>query len=113
MRPPFVGAAADCGSAVAAASAAASRPRSRGRARAPAPRRGFSRLLGRRVLVGRLETSSPCLADHATVCPTGTSPAATAIFSSTPDASASTSWVALSVSSSYSGSPFSTGRPRP
>jgi len=48
---------------------------------------------------------------NATVCPTGTSPSAIAILSRTPAASASTSCVTLSVSSSNSGSPFSTGSP--
>ena len=43
-------------------------------------------------------TSSPSSPITATVSPTGTSPEATAIFSSTPLASASTSCVALSVS---------------
>jgi hypothetical protein len=43
---------------------------------------------------------SPCSPIQAIVCPTGTSPSATAIRSRTPDASASTSWVTLSVSSS-------------
>src|SRR5215470_1984254 len=47
----------------------------------------------------------------ATVSPTGTSPSETAILSSTPAASASTSWVTLSVSSSNSGSPRWTGSP--
>jgi hypothetical protein len=56
-------------------------------------------------------TSSPSEPMNATVCPTGTSPSATAILSRTPAASASTSWVTLSVSSSKSGSPFSTGSP--
>src|SRR5436190_20607354 len=45
------------------------------------------------------------------VSPTGTSPASTAIFSSVPAKSASTSCVTFSVSSSYSGSPFSTCSP--
>src|SRR5437764_15471994 len=45
------------------------------------------------------------------VWPTSTSPSDTAIFSRTPVASASTSCVTLSVSSSYSGSPFSTASP--
>src|SRR5438874_10893917 len=45
------------------------------------------------------------------VWPTSTSPSATAIFRRTPLASASTSCVTLSVSSSYSGSPFSTASP--
>src|SRR3954466_1066927 len=56
-------------------------------------------------------TSSPSEPMNATVCPTGTSPSATAILSRTPAASASTSCVTLSVSSSKSGSPFSTGSP--
>src|SRR6185436_10718934 len=43
--------------------------------------------------------------------PTGTSPSGTTIFSRTPEASASTSCVTLSVSSSKSGSPFSTLSP--
>ena len=47
----------------------------------------------------------------AIVAPTATSPSATTIFRSTPSASASTSWVTLSVSSSYSGSFFLTGSP--
>src|SRR5689334_4478986 len=47
----------------------------------------------------------------AIVSPTGTSPDSTAIFNSTPLASASTSCVALSVSTSKSGSPFSTRSP--
>jgi len=42
------------------------------------------------------------------VLPTSTSPSGIAIFSSTPLASASTSWVTLSVSSSKSASPFCT-----
>src|SRR5919198_1167435 len=56
-------------------------------------------------------TFSPCSPITAIVLPTSTSPSLTAIFSRTPDASASTSCVTLSVSSSYSGSPFSTGSP--
>src|SRR3954454_2154514 len=56
-------------------------------------------------------TSSPSAPMKATVCPTGTSPSATAILSRTPAASASTSCVTLSVSSSNSGSPFCTGSP--
>ncbi len=47
----------------------------------------------------------------AIVSPTGTSPAGTAIRSRTPLASASTSCVTLSVSSSKSGSPFATRSP--
>ena len=43
---------------------------------------------------------SPCSPMNAIVVPTGTSPSATAIFSNTPAASASTSCVTLSVSSS-------------
>ena len=45
-------------------------------------------------------TSSPSSPMTATVCPTGTSPSWTAIFSRTPEASASTSCVTFSVSSS-------------
>src|SRR5262249_4808793 len=56
-------------------------------------------------------TSSPCSPITATVWPTSTSPSATAILSRTPDASASTSCVTFSVSSSYSGSPLSTVSP--
>ena len=56
-------------------------------------------------------TVSPSLPMKAIVRPTSTSPSATAIFKRTPLASASTSWVTLSVSSSYSGSPFATGSP--
>src|SRR5207249_11531499 len=56
-------------------------------------------------------TCSPCSPITAIVLPTATSPSATAIFRRTPDASASTSWVTLSVSSSYRGSPFSTSSP--
>src|SRR4029079_17607249 len=48
---------------------------------------------------------------NATVCPTGTSPSATAILSRTPAASASTSCVTLSVSSSNSASPFPPASP--
>ena len=44
--------------------------------------------------------SSPSSPITAIVFPTGTSPSATAIFSSTPEKSASTSCVTLSVSSS-------------
>ena len=47
-----------------------------------------------------IETSSPCSPMTAIVLPTSTSPSSTAIFSRTPDASASTSCVTLSVSSS-------------
>src|SRR4029453_19471052 len=47
----------------------------------------------------------------ATVRPTGTSPSSTEILRSTPEASASTSCVTFSVSTSYSGSPFSTRSP--
>src|SRR5436305_10586729 len=57
------------------------------------------------------ETDSPASPITAIVWPTGTSPDSTAIFSSTPLASASTSCVALSVSTSKSGSPFSTRSP--
>ena len=46
------------------------------------------------------ETSSPSSPITAIVLPTSTSPSETAIFSRTPDASASTSCVTLSVSSS-------------
>jgi hypothetical protein len=46
------------------------------------------------------ETCSPSSPITAIVWPTGTSPSATAICSRTPEASASTSWVTLSVSSS-------------
>src|SRR5262245_29363055 len=46
-----------------------------------------------------------------TVVPTSTSPSAMTIFRRTPSDSASTSWVTLSVSSSYSGSPFATASP--
>src|SRR5207237_2278097 len=56
-------------------------------------------------------TASPSSPMTAIVWPTGTSPDSTAIFSSTPLASASTSCVALSVSTSKSGSPFSTRSP--
>ena len=45
-------------------------------------------------------TSSPSSPITAIVLPTSTSPSSTAIFRRTPDASASTSWVTLSVSSS-------------
>ncbi len=45
-------------------------------------------------------TSSPSLPMKAIVLPTSTSPESTTIFSRTPSASASTSWVTLSVSSS-------------
>ena len=45
-------------------------------------------------------TSSPSLPMNAIVRPTSTSPEGTTIFSSTPSASASTSCVTLSVSSS-------------
>src|ERR671933_180743 len=47
----------------------------------------------------------------AIVVPTSASPSGTVILSRTPPASASTSCVTLSVSSSYSGSPFSTRSP--
>src|SRR5215475_7542494 len=56
-------------------------------------------------------TVSPASPMTAIVSPTGTSPDSTAIFSRTPLASASTSCVALSVSTSKSGSPFSTRSP--
>src|SRR5579884_1075954 len=56
-------------------------------------------------------TSSPASPIHAIVCPTGASPSASAIFSSTPEKSDSTSCVTLSVSTSKSGSPFSTCSP--
>src|SRR5712691_2393375 len=56
-------------------------------------------------------TASPSSPITAIVLPTSTSPSDTAIFSRTPDASASTSCVTLSVSSSYRGSPFSTCSP--
>ena len=46
------------------------------------------------------DTSSPCSPITATVRPTSTSPSWTAILSRTPEASASTSWVTFSVSSS-------------
>ena len=48
---------------------------------------------------------------YAIVCPTGASPSASAIFSSTPAKSDSTSCVTLSVSTSKSGSPFATASP--
>src|SRR5262249_14007697 len=60
---------------------------------------------------GSTATVSPASPLTASVWPTGTSPDSTAIFSSTPLASASTSCVALSVSTSKSGSPFSTRSP--
>src|SRR4051812_32212384 len=47
----------------------------------------------------------------AIVVPTSASPCGTVILSKTPATSASTSCVTLSVSSSYSGSPFSTWSP--
>src|SRR6266567_422827 len=56
-------------------------------------------------------TCSPCSPITAIVLPTSTSPEEIAIFRRTPDASASTSCVTFSVSSSYSGSPFSTASP--
>ena len=49
---------------------------------------------------GSAATSSPCSPITAIVLPTSTSPAETEIFKRTPEASASTSWVTLSVSSS-------------
>ena len=55
--------------------------------------------------------SSPSLPMTPTVVPTSTSPSATTILSRMPSASASTSWVTLSVSSSYSGSRFATASP--
>src|SRR5439155_19801507 len=57
------------------------------------------------------DTSSPWAPMSAIVVPTSTSPSATTILSRTPPESASTSCVTLSVSSSYSGSPFSTVSP--
>ena len=81
----------------------------RGRAcRARAPRRARARetpppAAPRRPRLGSAsgaETCSPSSPITAIVCPTGTSPSATAIFSRTPEASASTSCVTLSVSSS-------------
>ena len=56
-------------------------------------------------------TSSPGSPIQAIVWPTGASPSASAICSSTPAKSDSTSWVTLSVSTSKSGSPFSTCSP--
>ena len=58
---------------------------------------GFAAASGAGVSSG---TDSPCSPITAIVFPTSTSPSEIAILSSTPDASASTSWVTLSVSSS-------------
>ena len=88
---------------------AASRPRSRSSSRAGAARAfllGAPRPTSRRRSSGSGSlgsasgTSSPSSPMTAIVWPTGTSPSWTAIFSSTPDASASTSCVTFSVSSS-------------
>ena len=84
-----------------ARSAAAARPRSRSGSRAGAidgastPTPDSAEPGG-----GSSGTGSPSAPTNAIVWPTGTSPSRTAIFSSTPSASASTSWVTLSVSSS-------------
>ncbi len=56
-------------------------------------------------------TVSPAAPMKPIVRPTSTSPVGIAIFRRTPSASASTSCVTLSVSSSYSGSPFATCSP--
>src|SRR4029453_15058962 len=56
-------------------------------------------------------TSSPSSPTAAPLWPAGTSPSSTEIFRRTPEASASTSCVTFSVSTSYSGSPFSTRSP--
>src|SRR6266516_3776291 len=61
--------------------------------------------------LGGASTCSPCSPITAIVLPTSTSPEEIAIFRRTPDASASTSCVTFSVSSSYSASPFSTLSP--
>jgi hypothetical protein len=57
------------------------------------------------------DTSSPSDPSTATVVPTSASPSVTTIFRSTPSASASTSCVTLSVSSSKRGSPLATLSP--
>src|SRR3954466_7555461 len=84
-----------------AAAAAAARPSWRSGSRFGASA-GFSADAG---------ASSPALPMNAIVSPTGTSPSDTAILIRTPSASASTSCVTLSVSSSQSGSPFWTASP--
>jgi hypothetical protein len=58
-----------------------------------------------------IEKASPSLPMTAIVVPTSTSPSGMTILRSTPSASASTSCVTLSVSSSYSGSRFRTSSP--
>ena len=87
---PFVLGAVDGAGCSWAASAAAARPSSRSGSRFGASA-GFSADAG---------ASSPSLPMKPIVSPTGTSPSVTAILRSTPDASASTSCVTLSVSSS-------------
>ena len=101
MRPPFV-VARGCGRRrlVARRLAACAARLRLGPRRARGALGGLVSAARGAALPDGLETSSPASPITATVCPTGTSPDCTAIFSSTPLASASTSCVALSVSSS-------------
>ncbi len=113
MRPPAVAGlpTAELPPLPCAACSAASRPRSRSPSRA-GPSAGFSAPSSAAPSSGRTrsgvspfdepsaDTSSPCSPITATVRPTSTSPSWTAILSRTPEASASTSWVTFSVSSS-------------
>ena len=107
-RPSALGAAA--GASAAAVAAAASWPRSRsasiaGRRRALLLRvvrslRGVARPRRQARRRSPMATSSPSVPMNAIVLPTSTSPESTTILSRTPSASASTSCVTLSVSSS-------------
>ena len=112
MRPPFDGLAARIWLVSdAARSAEASRPSSRSGSRSCASA-GFSADCGMPLSLGASAwISSPSSPIQAIVWPTGASPSASAIFSSTPAKSDSTSCVTLSVSISKSGSPFSTVSP--
>ena len=82
-----------------ASSADVARPRFRSGACAGASA-GFSALRAAPASGASSATSSPCWPITAIVFPTSTSPSEIAILSSTPEASASTSCVTLSVSSS-------------
>src|SRR6266851_1596326 len=119
MRPPFSSDGCLISATRSLISAEARRPRSLScsRARAGEPSSTGSPDTSRAAepfpagSLGSSLTCSPCSPITAIVLPTSTSPEEIAIFSRTPEASASTSCVTLSVSSSYSGSPFSTLSP--
>jgi hypothetical protein len=98
MRAPAPSVWTGSRTSVTCSAADAARPSARSGSRAGASA-GFSALCGAPPFPSS-GTSSPCSPITAMVVPTSASPSATAILSRTPDASASTSCVTLSVSSS-------------